>query len=539
MPSLDQERERALEQEVNELRVRVAELEHALEQRGGSKPPAERAANLHAEVELRRTLSLLEEAQRFAQLGSWRFDPQTGETEWSLEFRRIAGIPSDVPPSVPAFLGCILPEERDAFIARYQHVMQMPGGGEAEGRLRRPDGEVRHIRIQGALVAGPTGSPELRGTLLDITDQVRLQEDLAHSQKTEAIGRLAAGIAHDFNNLLMVVIGNLELLEAQVVDSPELEDCKRAVESASNLTRRLLAFGRRAQLTLTVVEPNQLVSSTMSLMRRLVADEVRLETVLSANLPAIRVDPVEIERALVNLVVNARDVMRAGGLVTISTGQCEAEGARWVEITVKDEGPGIRDKDLPHIFEPFYTTRQAAGGSGLGLATVLGTAEQHGGTVKVSTQLGQGSAFTIRLPAVKHDAVPHFQRRSAEKEAVALPSLKILVVDDEPMVAEAARRMLSARTHRVYVATSHDEAVAVWSAHRQELDLVLCDVVMPDMRGPELVRKLVQNDVQPRVLFMSGYNEEATFAELAHPVLAKPFNLSALEQAIERVIASG
>jgi two-component system, cell cycle sensor histidine kinase and response regulator CckA len=497
----------------------------------------DRTASLDAEFELRRTLALLEEAQSFAQLGSWRFDPQTGETEWSREFRRIAGLASDVAPSVPAFLGCILPEDQAAFIAQYEHVLKLPGGGEADGRLRRPDGEVRHIRVSGALVPGPTGSPELRGTLLDVTDQVRLREELAHSQKTEAIGRLAAGIAHDFNNLLMVVIGNLDLLEGGVGDSPELEDCKRAVESASNLTRRLLAFGRRAQLSLSVIAPNELVGSTMSLMRRLVTDQVRLETQLAPELPAIRIDPVELERALVNLVVNARDVMPKGGLVTISTSRCEVDGAEWVDITVKDEGPGIPQTELPQIFEPFYTTRHASGGSGLGLATVLGTAEQHGGTVKVSTQVGRGSAFTIRLPGVSAGVVASVPRAPVDVVTMNLQGLKILIVDDEPMVAEAARRMLSARTHVVYVATSPDEAVAVWSQHKSELDLVLCDVVMPEMRGPELVRRLSENNTSPRVLFMSGYNDEATFAELEHPVLAKPFNLLALEQAIERVVS--
>lgn len=498
----------------------------------------DRTESLGVEAELRRTLALLEEAQRFAQVGSWRFDPETGETEWSNEFRRIAGLPSDLPPNVPAFLQYIVEEERSTFIERYKTAMSHPKGGQLDGRLRRPNGEIRHIRLSGAFVDADNGRKELRGTMLDITEQVRMREELAHSQKMQAVGRLAAGIAHDFNNLLTIVSGNLALLVDTYGNCAELGDSLRAVESAANLTQRLLAFGRRANLSLTVLEPNDLVRSTLALLHRLVGDQVRLDAHLSANLPPIRVDAVEIERALVNLVVNARDVVPSGGTVTISTREQVKADGHWVELTVSDNGPGIRDVDLPHIFEPFYSTRVGAGGTGLGLATVLGTAEQHGGTVRAHTELGKGSSFTISLPAVRSETVS--KPISPPAPVAARPAqrpLTILVVDDEPMVAEATRRMLTSRGHRVTVATSPSDVLALWPSRAKDFDIVVCDVVMPEMRGPELVQHLSEQGHAPRVLFMSGYNEEAALTRSKIPVLAKPFSLVALENAIAQVLA--
>jgi signal transduction histidine kinase/CheY-like chemotaxis protein len=414
--------------------------------------------------------------------------------------------------------------------------MSSPKGGELDGRLLLPNGEVRHVRLRGAFASAPDGRRELRGTLLDITEQVRLREERAHSQKMEAVGRLAAGIAHDFNNLLTVVTGNLELMRDRNGNTPELEDSLRAAESASNLTRRLLAFGRKAQLSLTVVEPNQLVQSILTLMQRLVGDQVRLATDLALALPLVRVDALELERALVNLVVNARDASPQGGVVTIATRVRREDARDWVELTVRDEGAGIGEAELGHIFEPFYTTRVNSGGTGLGLATVLGTAEQHGGTVRVATYHGKGTEFAIVLPAVL-DAVasPLQPLQVPARTPVVRQKMSILVIDDEPMVAEATRRMLASRGHRVHVAVSPSEAVVVWDVLKHEVDLVICDVVMPEVHGPDLIEQLTASGQGPKVVFMSGYNEDATNAKLA-AVLAKPFSLSGLEAAIDQAM---
>jgi PAS domain S-box-containing protein len=492
---------------------------------------------LEVEARLRRTLGLLEEAQRFAQLGSWRFDPRRGELEWSQEFRRIAGIPEGAEPRIELFLERVLPEDRPRFRASYEQNLANLLGGEIDGRLQRPDGQIRHVRLSSFAVVGPDGVAELRGTMLDVTDQVRMREELAHAQKMEAVGRLAGGIAHDFNNLLTVIIANLDLLAARIGSSPEIETSLQALSSAASLTRRLLAFGRKAPLSLKRMAPNTLVHSMTALMQRLVGDEVQLSIDLSPDLPQVNVDPLELERALVNLVVNARDAMPNGGVVYIATGVCALNGAPHVAFSVGDEGPGIDESVRPHIFEPFFTTRHQAGGTGLGLATVLGTAEQHGGTVRVDARPHGGTVFTILLPAVEAGGgLQVAPWRQAELPRGTLRALQVLIIADETKVADVTRRILEARGHGVQVAGRPEDALQIWEERGARIDLVICDVVMAHMRGPELIARMAERGPKPRVLFMTGYSEEAVHAGLGHPVLSKPFTAQELLGAIVEAV---
>ena len=492
----------------------------------------DRTETLAVETALRSTLGLLEEAQSFAQLGSFRCDPQRGELEWSPEFRRIAGLPADVAPDLELFLARVVPEDRARFRASYERALVHAGGGQIDGRLQRPDGQVRHIRMTGFPMGRTDGSQEIRGTMLDVTDQVRMREELAHAQKMEAVGRLAGGIAHDFNNLLTVVTGNLELLALRIGTARELDNSFQALSSAAGLTRRLLAFGRKAPLSLKLVAPNALVGSTITLMRRLVGDEVRLELDLGQELPHVRVDLLEMERALVNLVVNARDAMPGGGAVQIGTRVRRRDGALQVEFSVADEGEGIGEADASRIFEPFFTTREHAGGTGLGLATVLGTAEQHGGTVRAEPRPGGGSVFTIALPAVEAELAPTTPPVEAVVSKRVARALSLLVIDDEAQVADVTRRILETHGHVVRVASAPEQALQIWAEHGASIDLVICDVAMAQMRGPELILQLSASGLSPRVLFITGYSEEAAQSPLGHPVLAKPFAGTALLRAI-------
>jgi CheY-like chemotaxis protein len=254
------------------------------------------------------------------------------------------------------------------------------------------------------------------------------------------------------------------------------------------------------------------------------------------------VDPLEIERALVNLVVNARDVMPNGGVVRIATRERLVDGAAFIALSVTDEGPGISELDLPHIFEPFYTTHQDSGGTGLGLATVLGTAEQHGGTVQVKARAAGGSEFTVLLPvaAPAGDALRE-SRREAQASADAGPPrqaarlLQLLVIDDEPMIANVTGRLLASQGHKVRLASDPKDALAIWTEQGKAIDLVICDVAMAQMRGPELISRLAEIGPIPRVLFITGYSEEATRSALGHPVLAKPFTASALWNAVREL----
>ena len=498
----------------------------------------DRTEGLSTENKLRSALALLEEAQRFARLGSWRFVPQSGELEWSQEFRRIAGIAPDVPADPALFFERIVPEDRERFLAQHERSLSTAESCEIDGRVQRPDGEIRHVRMTGHRVPREDGTLELRGTMLDVTDQVRMREELSHAQKMEAIGRLAGGIAHDFNNLLTVITANLELLSGRIGPASELDNSLQAVSSAASLTRRLLAFGRKAQLSLKLVAPNVFVRSTSALMHRLVGDEVRLEIELAPDLPQVRLDTLEMERALVNLVVNARDAMPNGGVVHISTGVRHVNGQLHVAISVADHGSGINAADRPHIFEPFFTTREHAGGTGMGLATVLGTAEQHGGTVQVDERSGGGSIFTIVLPAAAAGNEPTVTRREPSANPAQKPrALSLMVVDDDAKVAEVTRRILEKRGHSVRVTSQPEEALGMWAEHGTTTDLVICDVAMAQMRGPELIARLAASGVRPRVLFITGYSEEAAHAGLGHPVLPKPFTAATLMRAIDEVMS--
>jgi hypothetical protein len=248
------------------------------------------------------------------------------------------------------------------------------------------------------------------------------------------------------------------------------------------------------------------------------------------------VDPLEIERALVNLVVNARDAMPEGGVVRIGTGAQQVARGLVVELWVADEGRGIDEDDRAHIFEPFYTTRKDAGGTGLGLATVLGTAEQHGGTVRVDARRGGGSVFTIVLPAVESQAEPEAVNADVRALSVEPRSLRLLVVDDEPMIADVTRLLLEREGHEVWIASLPNEALALWVEHGATIDLVICDVAMAQMRGPELIARMAEVGAAPRVLFITGYSEEAVHSELRHPVLGKPFTSAALSRAVHDAI---
>ncbi|MBO6934391.1 MAG: PAS domain-containing protein [Deltaproteobacteria bacterium] len=498
----------------------------------------DRTDALAAEAKLRRTLHQLEEAQRFAKLGSWRFDPTTGEVEWSAGLRRIFGIAADAPADVETFRGLMLPEYRDRWLLDGQEGDTALQGGELEMPLQRPDGEIRHVRIESFVVPRADGGHELRGTILDITDDVKLRQELARSQKMEAVGRLAGGIAHDFNNLLQVIGTSMHLLEKKVGARQELEDSRRALDSASGLTRRLLALGRKARLKLVRVEPNELLEGTVDLMRRLVGDEIDLELELAPDLPDISVDPVEIERAVVNLVVNARDAMPGGGVVTVRTEAATLGDSPAVALSVTDQGGGIAEEDLPRLFEPFFTTRGEVGGTGLGLATVLGTAEQHGGTVRVQSDEGRGSTFVIVLPALPARVAERREEAPAPVTTSAPRRYRVLVVDDDPAVATVTEMLLTHLGHDAQMTTDPEEVLERWQNFGKTYDLVLCDVAMGSVRGPELVARMAEVGPPPRVLYMTGYSREAAEAKLDGAFVTKPFTVPALEAALESVMGS-
>jgi two-component system cell cycle sensor histidine kinase/response regulator CckA len=498
-----------------------------------------------------RTLELLEQAQDIAQLGSYVCDAVGQRAEWSTGFYRILGLDPQTPASVEAYFERVHPADRERVTELYRRGLDGEITPEFDARIVRPNGEVRLVRTRSIVVHDESGRvSEFRGSLLDVTEQARLTEQLARLGKMEAVGRLAAGIAHDFNNLLTVIGVNLELWADESGHQTEIIDARTALRSAKSLTDRLLAFGRKARLTKVVVAPNELVTRTADLVRRAIEDRVRIELALAPAMPPMRVDPMLIEQALINLVINARDAMPNGGTVRLSTRSSTTPPSTtprsstspssmppdsWVEIEVADDGPGLSADLKDKIFEPFFTTKGDLG-TGLGLPMVLGTVEQHGGSVEVDSELGLGTRFVLRLPA---DPAARATPLAVEARPQQLSSLvgEVLVVEDDSLVASVIARTL--QRHGLSVALAHRpaDAIELWARH-PAISLVICDVSMADMRGPELVARLRRSGRPLRVLYVTGYTQEGVREARDERVLAKPFSPAALVRALTELAAA-
>jgi signal transduction histidine kinase len=376
----------------------------------------------------------------------------------------------------------------------------------------------------------------------------RLEEQLRQSQKMEAVGRLAGGIAHDFNNLLMVIMGHGELLRRSLdANDPRLRKVQHvmgASERAARLVRQLLAFSRKQVMEPQVVDLNELVSDTARMLRPLLGEDVRVVTGLDPALGRVRVDPAQIEQVLMNLAVNARDAMPAGGTITLETadvrapGPGEAPATRQVALTVRDTGHGMDEATRAQAFEPFFTTKGASGGTGLGLSTVYGIVQQSGGHVAVESEPGRGSSFRILLPCAEGP------REAAQAGAEAAPRAAggetVLVVEDEPNIRALACEMLESHGYLTLRAGSGEEALGLAVRHSGPIHLLLADVVMPGLAGPALAARFVVVRPQARVLFMSGYAGEDLarrgLAEDEAHFLPKPFTQDLLGRRVREAL---
>ncbi len=373
-----------------------------------------------------------------------------------------------------------------------------------------------------------------------------LEAQLRQSQKMEAIGKLAGGVAHDFNNLLTVIQGQSALLEDGVLEPAEVAPAARAIgeaaDKAAELTRQLLAFSRRQVVQLTPTDLNELVADLGKLLRRLISADIELHTVLAPGRVHVNGDVGMIEQVLMNLAVNARDAMPEGGSLVVSTAIVHARPPRtataapgpgqYARLTVRDSGTGIAPDHLPHIFEPFYTTKDKARSTGLGLATVFGIVEQHRGWVEVHTRVGEGTSFDVYVPQCA-DAVPATGPAAPTPAPMPRGHESILVVEDELPVREMVRDVLVRQGYRVHEAGSGREALDVWRRVSSEIDLVLTDIVMPDgMMGTDLVARLLADRPGLPVVYTSGYSQESdrVHADIVEGVnfLQKPYRPATL-----------
>ena len=372
--------------------------------------------------------------------------------------------------------------------------------------LREPDGAISHWVWVGR----------------DVSARHRLEEQLRQSQKMDAIGRLAGGVAHDFNNLLAVIGGYSDLLLEEAEPGSRqrsgLEEIRKAAERAASLTRQLLAFARRDVVAPRSLDLNAIVTEMESMLRRLIGEDIEMQAILDPILPPIRVDAGQIEQVIMNLAVNARDAMPQGGRLTWETLAVEMdEGAAaplglrpatYVVLTASDTGIGIPDEVLPHIFEPFYTTKERGKGTGLGLATVYAIVTQNKGQIRVVSEPGCGARFEIYFPADKSRR-PTDVGEPGKQAATPFENLTILLVEDEPQVRRLTAEVLRLQGHTVMEAERGDAALQFAAHFPGEIDLVLADVIMPGMNGREVAERLVRMRPETRVLYLSGYLDDS------------------------------
>lgn len=381
-------------------------------------------------------------------------------------------------------------------------------------------------------------APMARGDMLARIEQLivghkRLEEELRQSQKMEALGRLAGGVAHDFNNLLTVIAGYASLArqsQADGVEPMELDEIEKAVMRAAALTRKLLAFSRRQALQPQVMSLNTVVGGIEEMLRRLIGEDIVLEILLSEGLGLTRVDAGAIEQVIMNLAVNARDAMPAGGRLIIETRNVHLDAefrslrpGRYVVLSATDTGHGMDAETAGRVFEPFFTTKEPGKGTGLGLSIVYGIVEQSGGTVTVDSAPGLGTTFRVYLPA---DSAPANQDEAeAGSVSTATETGTILLVEDEAPLRKLISTVLSDAGHCVLEAVNGEEAVALALSH-PHIDLLLTDVVMPGLGGPDLAARLRATRPELAVLYMSGYDRDGTdpkTVEDGGDFLAKPF----------------
>jgi PAS domain S-box-containing protein len=383
------------------------------------------------------------------------------------------------------------------------------------------------------------GTITVETTLRDVTERTHLERKLSAAQRLEAIGRLAGGIAHDFNNLLTVVLSSLDTATSGTAASKEaLEDARQASLRAAEMTRQLLAFGRGQVLEARAVDLNHVVASLKSMLERLIDATIELRFELLPEGAPVKADPAQLEQVIVNLVTNARDAMRDGGLLTLRTSREIAESRCLVVLAVTDTGIGMDDATRARIFEPFFT---ATGHTGLGLATVHGIVEQSGGSISVESTIGSGTRFEIRLPCTDEPVSPlDVPTPEPIRAAGARGTETILVVEDEPLVRRATVRQLQAAGYRLLAAADGQDALEMAQRHSAPIHLLLTDVVMPRMTGPALAEALLATRPDLHVIFVSGYAGETVLAssppnrELRF--LAKPFEARALLLAVRAAL---
>jgi two-component system, cell cycle sensor histidine kinase and response regulator CckA len=511
---------------------------------------------IQAEAALRESEERLRLALAAANQGLYDLNLLTGEAAVSDEYVRMLGYePAGFKETNAAWIERLHPDDYEPTAAVFRdYVAGRIAEYRVEFRQRTRDGQWKWILSMGKIMQREEQGRPVRmlGTHTDITEHRKLEEQLLQAQKMESVGRLAGGIAHDFNNMLGVIIGHSELALDQVAPGQplhaNLREIRKAAHRSADLTRQLLAFARKQTISPKILDINQTVGGMLTMLRRLIGEDVELLWKPGRDLWSVKVDPAQIDQILANLAVNARDAISIDGKLTIETGNAMLDESycktnigfrpgEYVRLAVSDNGCGMSREIQGHLFEPFFTTKEVGKGTGLGLATVYGIVKQNNGFINVYSEPGRGTTFTVYIPRVISDTqVPtppvHRQEMTGSET--------ILLVEDEETVLDLSRDILRRLGYTVLPARTPQEAITLAKVHTGALHLLLTDVVMPQMNGQELKEHITKLFPESKTLFMSGYTAEMIgqhgILDIQVHFLQKPFSVDALARSVREVL---
>lgn len=510
-----------------------------------------------AEQAHRASEARLLKAQRIAHVGDWELDLQTGSAVWSRELRRIFGVSQDVKGSVDTLMELIQPGDRERVRKAIDDAIDGERSYDLEYRIVRPDGETRVLRSMGRVIRDAENSPlRMIGIAQDITEHKQLEDQFHQAQKMEAVGTLAGGIAHNFNNLLTAIQGNASLMLMDL--SPDhahhdrLKSIEAMVESGASLANRLLGFAQGGAVDIGELQPNSLLSNTLEIFAA-AHKSITVATEFQSGVSEVLADPNQLEQVFMNLFINAAQAMANQGTLRVRTTDARLDErsvqphdvppGQFVKIEVSDTGIGIDSETQERVFDPFFTTRDIGEGSGLGLASAYGIIQSHGGFITVKSEPGQGSTFTVFLPAM----FPKVSARSSgptEQDEKRTPELSggesIMMIDDDLMVTSTGRALLEYHGYSVSVANSGKEALQILDQTAEPPDLIILDIVMPKMDGHTVMQKLQKNRPEIKVLLATGYpikrDVQSTYAQGYSGIIRKPFKPEELISRIRAIL---
>jgi two-component system cell cycle sensor histidine kinase/response regulator CckA len=500
-----------------------------------------------------RALSLKEQQLKVALegsgMGQWQWDLEQDRGTWDETTRAILGLGATSDLNYKAYLDRVHPEDRRRVRTHFERALSNGECPPFEHRVHLPDGTERWVLLVGKVVFGETGkATHVLGGLLDISQERRGQVEKQRAQKLEALGQLAGGVAHDFNNLLVAIMGNIQIAsakESEVERGQFLNEALSACSRAAELTKQLLAFGRRQHIHEHPLDLHLLLDDTLRLLRRLVPETIAIELLKGHKLPRVLGDRGQLEQVVVNLCINARDAMPTGGRLVLETEQVVINGkfrethpwarpGRYVLISVSDTGTGISPEHLDRIFEPFFTTKEM--GTGLGLSSAYGVVKQHGGLLHVYSEPNNGTTFKVYLPVAERDAA---EVGPKIEEPVRGGAETILLAEDETAVRRVVKLILSEAGYKVIEAANGAIAVELFKATAAAIDLVLLDAVMPEKSGSQAAAEIYAIRPDVALILSSGYSDvlasdPTAVADLEF--LAKPYEPDTLLRVVRRTL---